>query len=1062
MTAVAAASYSRTVKYDMEIVDLMIFKASSLMLDRKQRGQLMATLDMLLRLKNHKGEYTETYKRSLNSCGFGRFYSRGCGMAYLHRPVRGALAQQFYHDLDCVNSLPVITVQFAEKKYGRDLKVMRDYIARRPYYYDMLVGDLALTDKKKEDGTTETAAEQAKRIVNAIANGSSLENATENANIKKVVKPATKFLRELKAEMSAFATVMSADAAYADLWDWTKKNKKTPASFCSKIIQSEEANVLIAIDGFLRSRSRVTASWIYDGLFVEKLEGETTLPADLIAECVAAVKAATGYDIALKVKPFESYPKLAEWVEEWRTMDPFEKMKSLILVDGSNTILPEFRVAHRFVGQCLEAVGDLSAYNTMILNSHLGTGKTTEAVKMMKARNADGSLKYPRILVISARKSFTRFITGDLEREGLGFVAYDAPRPFFTPLSQENRVVVQVESLWKLDTDFAAYDFVVVDESETVLNQFYSLNTHKDNIRANHMMFERAVRAAKFVLYADAFVSQRTLLNATHMREISKIVYILNTFCPYERKATELYMNKEVTKMVDGIEHIENKPVGVFPEFCRRIMSDLEAGKRLVVIWTSLRKAEAFADTFLKTTDYKWRLYSSKSNAAQNRELENVEESWSALNLIMMTTSITVGINYNPEDESKIYDKLYLYACAKSALPRDIAQCLMRCRRIRSNELMYTIDRLVTSWMPSGAAEIRAAFHERRTNNRTANPVINWTDSPKWVEDNFVENERECALKSYSYVSILEGYLLRSGYTLEHEEIAPREDEPTIGCDKFNPREVPLIDYYEAEAIRKAVTHGLADEMDRLSLRRYNIHRNLSPECRAAEDGEVAEQIWVDCYKSMDTERIFWNLVGEKHTPTARFAEREASGKFSEMVSKKVAKRVILDKVLAALGMTASAVGKSSFEITPDMVTAVAPLESDIYRAFSERGKSRRKGDLTASHVVDMFTMIFGDWSGMECAILERKVKRIPKSTKQMIVFTVEIPAQPLWEHISEPLKEETEETDKPYGIPTFWSPEGVHEAPAAENTRAAPMSAADFDEFYGIGKAPENTIELL
>lgn len=1004
MSAAAAASYYRTVKYDTTALDMLINKAPSLMLDHKARGQLKSTLELLLRLKTGAGSYTETYKHSKNACGdFGRYYPQGCGMAFIHRPARGALVRNYYHDLDMINSLPVITVQFASQRYGKDLPMLRDYVARRPHYYDMIVRDLALKPIKKEDGTAESVEDQSKRIVNAIINGSAMPKATVP------LKPALKFLRDLKAEMKAFADLVKADVEYADLWAWTKANEKSPASFCSKVVQREEAKVLVAMDAFLMSRGRVTASWIYDGLFVEKLEGETTLPADLIADCVAHVKAVCGYDIGLKVKAFESYPELDKWLEEWRAMDAAEKLRTSVLVTGSNTILPEFNVSHRYVGECLAAVGApmLAGFNTLIINSHLGTGKTTEAVKMMRELNPDGSFKYRRILVISARKSFTRFIVGDLEREGLGFVAYDAPRPFFTPLSHENRVVVQVESLWKLDKDYEDYDFVVIDESETVLNQFYSLNTHKDNIRANHVMFERVVRAAKLVLYADAFVDQRTLLNATHLRDVAKIGYINNTFCPYERKATELFAIKEAE---DEEGHETVKEVGVFAEFCRAIMADLKSGKRLVVIWTSLRKAEAFAETFLKDEDcpYKWRLYSSKSSAAQNRELENVEESWADLNLLMMTTSITVGINYNPEDESKIYDKLYLYACAKSALPRDIAQCLMRCRRIRSNELVYTIDRLVTTWLPAGYNEIRAAFLYRRTNNRTANPVINWTDSPKWVEDNFVLNERECALKSYSYVSILTNYLLRSGYKLEREEVELVKGD-AVSASKVDATEVPIIAPWEAEQIRKAINSGLAEESERLALRRYNIYRNLSKECRAAEDGDIAEEIWVKCFESMEYEKVFWNMVGEKHTPTERFAEREAAGKYSEMVSKKVAKRVVLDKVLKILDMELSAEGKTAFEVTPEIVEAMSPLESDVYRAFSDNGKSRRKGDLAASHVIDMFNMIFVDWLGKDsgCSIVERKVKRIPKSTKQMIVFKVEIPAQPLWNHISEPRKEE-------------------------------------------------------
>ena len=150
MSAVAAASYRRTVKFDTEVLDLMVYKAAKLQIDRKQKGQVKTTLELLLRFKlgdelGTAGQYTETYRRSKGACGtYGRFYPQACGMAFVHRPVRGALVRNYYHDLDMVNSLPVITVQYAANKYSHDLPLLRDYVARRPYYYDMVVISTAL------------------------------------------------------------------------------------------------------------------------------------------------------------------------------------------------------------------------------------------------------------------------------------------------------------------------------------------------------------------------------------------------------------------------------------------------------------------------------------------------------------------------------------------------------------------------------------------------------------------------------------------------------------------------------------------------------------------------------------------------------------------------------------------------------------------------------------------------------------------------------------------------------------------------------------------------------
>lgn len=105
---------------------------------------------------------------------------------------------------------------------------------------------------------------------------------------------------------------------------------------------------------------------------------------------------------------------------------------------------------------------------------------------------------FRRILFISGRKSFTRFISALVEAEGIPFAVYSDVAGTDT-LSSLDRVIIQVESLWRLENGFMPYDCVIIDESETVLNQLYSKKTNGEYL-SNHEQLERGVSTCEKLL----------------------------------------------------------------------------------------------------------------------------------------------------------------------------------------------------------------------------------------------------------------------------------------------------------------------------------------------------------------------------------------------------------------------------------------------------------------------------------------------------------------------------------------------------------------------------------
>jgi hypothetical protein len=611
--------------------------------------------------------------------------------------------------------------------------------------------------------------------------------------------------------------------------------------------------------------------------------------------------------------------------------------------------------------------------DTILLKSHLGTGKTTQlvnAIKNQKRFMMSDLIPFKRILIISGRKSFTKFICGDLDECKLGFRAYDERH--YGTLASVDRLVIQVESLWRLEDGFEKYDLVAIDESETVAHQFYSEATHRHNMIKNHIVFERCISTATKVLFADAFLGNRTIKISESLRNIEHSIVIENTFCPYKRKAILL---KSIKK---------GKEVPSISQFCNRIMDDLRAGLKIAVIWGSKNKAKAFVDTFLKNSKYSHKLYSSESSPEERNELSNVEENWKLINCLNYTSTITVGVNYDPEDEKFQFDKLYLYASASGGLPRDTAQALLRCRKIKSNTLIYTVDKNALQTALYGRETIRVAIADKKRTILQQNPVAKWENAPKWAEENYIENENENGAKCIAYNDILNGYLEKSGYTISEENVV-EDDSVNLKTEEIAFDDIEDVEEEELEKIKRKSKAGFATFDEKLILQKHRFRNQL-----LTTDKKELATIWAQ-YMMERKEHYFWNVVGEKHQTTDEYIQYESTQKYIQQSSKKCLKRIALDKLLPILGVknTAEAFVVENVE---QLMEGLKGVEEEVFKAFQTHG-SRRKGEMKATNAVEMISMVYENWCGA-------KVKTTRKRTGaggKVIVYKLEHEAQPLW-----------------------------------------------------------------
>jgi hypothetical protein len=105
------------------------------------------------------------------------------------------------------------------------------------------------------------------------------------------------------------------------------------------------------------------------------------------------------------------------------------------------------------------------------IKSPYGTGKTQMIKSILN------TFKLPRILWLTYRKTLTNDLMGDAGFSEFGFQDYQ------TGKISADRLIIQVESVRRLEdlmfsfdevSEYPSYDLVIIDEIESVLNQFYS------------------------------------------------------------------------------------------------------------------------------------------------------------------------------------------------------------------------------------------------------------------------------------------------------------------------------------------------------------------------------------------------------------------------------------------------------------------------------------------------------------------------------------------------------------------------------------------------------------
>lgn len=295
----------------------------------------------------------------------------------------------------------------------------------------------------------------------------------------------------------------------------------------------------------------------------------------------------------------------------------------------------------------------LEHVDTLIVCAAMKMGKT-KALKDYIKNNFDADAV---IRIVSFRQTFS----GNMGKVFGDFSMYNKQSGRLT----QNRLIVQVESLHRMDISDTVPDLLVLDESESIFEQFTSglSSDHYGDWAAFKWMLEYS----KHVVVMDAGITRRSINMIAEMRR-SKI--------KAAGSRTQFHYNTHKNAVDDEYFVTNSKEHWYY-----MLQSELDSGNKIAVAVNSLTEGAALRQFVVdKYPDLQVSLYSSETpNSIKFEHFANVHEFW-AVDVLIYTPTVTAGVSFELEH----FNTMFGYFTSESCTVETCMQMMGRIRNISS------------------------------------------------------------------------------------------------------------------------------------------------------------------------------------------------------------------------------------------------------------------------------------------------------------------------------------------------------------------------------------------
>jgi hypothetical protein len=697
--------------------------------------------------------------------GKGRHWSgTGYGIQNMWKKVRHTVCRDIYHDIDMKNAHPTL-LRFYCSNNNITCDALEDYIDNR---------DECLKEFMKHHDCDK---DYAKKSYLAVMNGGTPpKNRTE------------RFESFVKETLIIQKTIFDIEPELAKLAKDSKRkqgkgNYNIKGTCTNYVMCNLEDTVLMSMVDFFKTQKIKVGALAFDGLMILKKDVIGKNLGNILDKCMIHIEKVVGVNMVILEKPMNDGVDLENVDIDTKTTD-----YNVIDPEIDDIFQPISTMENGYVDYPIDIpenvmyVQDLDFTHSrcLAIKSALGSGKTTAITRYINDNNVK------RVLVLSPRISFAQSITEEYNESvsnGDPFVCYRKIKEK-KKLINEDRLVISMQSLHYLDgifknSQYIPFDLLVVDESQANLVAHLSRKTNDKHLENNIYVFERLLKRSKAMVFADAFLGPKTL-----------------NFLDGHSIPTRVLNYKRTMTSREAIE-IKGKGDCLLDEILKSLSRDERsycfiASKSRLTKWES-KIRETYPDKSIIT-------YTGGSSAEIHPK-----EDWIDADLIMTTSTITVGINFPIKD---VFHNIFIYASSRVPISvADVFQSHYRVRHLILNRLYFYLYENFGSYKNTSYDSLEESldwkektFESKNTQFQRVTPQV----KQLILDNQFEQNMSEVHLRS-----MFMRFLDSCNYSL----VLPRE---TVDLDfdfsvneKFDFEDIKLINEFEASAIYDKINKGI-------------------------------------------------------------------------------------------------------------------------------------------------------------------------------------------------------------------------------------------------------------
>jgi len=621
------------------------------------------------------------YNRSMK---YGRSNPNYClGLFMIRREIRHTLAGDSFVDIDIDNAHPSMLCQICE---SNDIKcdILKSYIEDRQMWFDLVVKHWNIADCDKVKENSSNLKDIPKNLFIRLMYSGGHKKWVDDWGLDKNIPVHSKiqmFLDEVKSiaecignanpELYEIARMNKYVKAKKEIKEIAKKKGLVPdlknikpvnvyGTCCSYVMQEYESRLLEAMYNFLIYKNCIQNNKCVlcaDGIMIEKHNYYN----NMLSEMEDYLYDVTKFRLKLSTKAMnKGYNKILD-----------DHLPPNYVYQSNNTI----KINSQYLlnsnddnNGMKENLDNFFQSDTKILNvkSAYGTGKTTMLKDILNKYCVDDN---KRILYLSYRKTLSM----DLHKtfKYYGFNSYKEYKDNRT-LREQDRLIIQVESLYRLEdqmiNDFLdvryvpQFDIIIIDETESVLNQYQSTHTFKDKARETFELMISMCKACTKIIALDGDMGTRSY---QFLQNFGKSMNIVNTY-----KVTS-----KSFQLMHNIIHFREK-----------LLSDIGRGEKVVFVSMSSSLCEDLVQRIKEEfPNKKVKMYtSSTDDLIKIEDFENVNKVWNTLDFLCYSPTIEAGVDFNVPH----FTKMYANICTMSCSPRSFMQMIARIRHIDDSNVI--------------------------------------------------------------------------------------------------------------------------------------------------------------------------------------------------------------------------------------------------------------------------------------------------------------------------------------------------------------------------------------